>query len=183
MDKTKRLSSPTVPVLLLFAFAPFLAQAQSQRTFDTNLPVADFVFKHGTWEHDHGKLSGPTETVPVPMLDIYSPSGILIYHGAKKDAGRAAQILDSLPALPSPAPAPDAQMSLGEILQMTPDLAKSKDTILSSHHFVVVSISAQAKGIQKTDPFNVQNQAVASIPKRPGVDVDVVHINLVFPKN
>jgi hypothetical protein len=81
----------------------------------------------------------------------------------------------------TPAPSPDVQMDLDEILEITPELAQRKNNILGRHHFVVVSISVDSKGLSKSSPYYEQNHAVDSVAKRWGLDIDVVRINLIFP--
>jgi len=168
-----------VALLILLVFIVPSAQAQSRRTFDANVSVAEFGLAHANWEHANHRP--PLKKLLVPMLDIYSPTGALIYHGTQSDTGRAARILASLPNIPFPHPSSDAQMGLNDILGMSPDLTKWTHTILSNHHFVVVSISVQGKW-KRSNAYSEQNHAVDSIPKRPGVNIDVVRVNLIFPR-
>jgi hypothetical protein len=172
-------------VTVSFTFTLIVSQAHSQRTLDTSMQAGEFGSRDTLWEDAHGRRQGPTETVFVPMLDIYSPVRTLIYHGTDHDTERVGQILSLLPTVPSsaPSPSPDVQMSRGEILEITPELAKWKDSILSGYHFVVVSISVQSNSLTKHSPYYIQNHAVDSIPTRLGVEIDIVHINLASPRN
>jgi hypothetical protein len=163
--------------LSLFGYA---SEAQSRRMYDVKMSVQDMANGYARWEMAHNR---PHQgEIMLPMLEIYSPDGTLIYHGGQNDTGRAAQVLDSLPALPSSPPSLADKMSLSEMLDMTPDLAKYKSTILNAHHFVVISLSMQGDW-KKSNAYTEQNHAVDSIPKRQGVNLDVVRINLSFPQN
>lgn len=180
MRRINRLSPIIHCAALLVSFMFIAQQAQSQRTFDTSVSVSEFALAHARWEAANHRRA--LAKILVPMLEIYSPTGALIYHGTQSDTGHAVGVLASLPATPSPSPPPDTQMGLSDILDISPDLARWKNTILSRHHFVVVSISVQGKW-KISNAYSEQNHAVDSIPKRPGVDIDVVHINLIFPGN
>lgn len=168
-------------IALCFLFT-FILHAQSHRNFDVSMSVGDLAQAYGRWEMAHRGPHTGIEKILVPMLEIYSPNGALIYHGTQSDTGRAQQVLRSLPAVPSPPPSPEVKMSLSEILEMTPALAKWKSTILSGHHFVVFSLSMQGHW-NKPNAYSEQNHAVDTIPRRPGVNIDVVRINLTFPQN
>jgi hypothetical protein len=165
---------------LLFPSFCVRSGAQTHRVFDANMDAGQLAEAVAHWEKAHN--APHNGKILVPMLDVYAPDGTLIYHGGQDDTGHAAQILNALPAHPSPPPSPAIKMSLDEALAMTPELAKLKDTILSAHHFVVISISMKGKWTI-SNPYTEQNHAVDSIPRRPGVDIDVIRINMVFPKN
>ena len=169
-----------IVILFLFPFATVVAQAKTHRTFSTSVTINTFGNAYHRW--DIANHRSPTQKIMVPMLEIYSPSGVLIYHGAQDDAGCAAQVLSSLPSVPSPPPSRNVHVSLNDILDISPDLSKLKETILSGHHFTVVSFSVRGKWSQP-NAYSVQNHAVDSIPKRPGVDIDVVYINLIWPED
>ena len=166
--------------VLIACLLTAVSQAQSHRTFEISMSVGELGKAYGYWERTHHQPQAGVEEILVPMLEIYSPDGVLVYHGTQSDTARAAQVLDALPAHPSPPPSPKVKMSLGEILEMTPALAKLKPTIVGDHHFVVVSISMQGHW-SKSNAYSEQNHAVDSIPKRPGLGIDIVRINLVFP--
>ena len=176
-----RLLAPRVArcAILILLLLTATSQAQSHRIFDISMNGGELAKAYGHWEMTHHRSPAGVEKILVPMLEIYSSDGHLIYHGTQGDTARAPQVLGALPAHPYPPPSPETQMSLDEILEMTPSLAKLKPTIVGDHRFVVVSISMQGHW-SKSNAYSEQNHAVESIPKRQGVDIDVVRIYLSF---
>ncbi len=167
--------------LALVISLPTGLRAQARRTFDTSIAAAELGRQYTLWIHAHHTGPLPLVRIDIPMLDIYSPAGDLVYHGTQTKTGQAAQVLNALPHLPSLTSRSDVEIPLGVMLEMTPQLAQWKRSIMDSQNFVVVSISVRDKKLKKSSPYYVQNQAVDSIPRQPGVGIDVVHIDVNFP--
>lgn len=166
-------------ILLLLSFVFVSPRTTSPHVYTTTMLASQLARQHAMWEYNQGRQP-KSYLIMIPQLDIYSPSGKLIYHGTEHDISKTPQVLEALPKLPSPAPPPDAQMSLPEILESTPDLAKWKNTILNRHDYVVVSTSVSDSEITKRSPYYPQNHAVDLIASRSRVKIDVVRINIKF---
>jgi len=159
---------------------PLTSKAQTQVFYDANLTIQELSEAYSRWERAHNQPHLPT--IFVPLLDIYNPEGKLIYHGDERDTAKAAQILNSLPNIPLAPPSSGVMLGINDVLEITPAATKWKSAILNKHHFVVVSYSIRGSGKISNDN-SAQNHAVDSIPRRRGVDIDIVRLNIVLPKN
>ena len=131
------------------------------------------------WQHAHNIKSVWGQKVWIPFLDVYSPSGQLIYHGEHTDAQRALEVLKALPKTEGTPPHAELHMTLPEVLDLSPDLKRLKAPILENHHYVVVSTSLfKADGGSNSA---IQDTALNELKKRVRTNIDIVQIYLVPP--
>ncbi len=131
------------------------------------------------WQHAHNIKSVWGQKVWIPFLDIYSPSGVIVYHGEHTDANRALEVLEALPKIKGASPDAKLYMTLPEVLDLSPDLKKLKTSILDNHNYVVgFNLTFQSRRRFKSA---IQNAAVNALKKQLRTNIDIVQIYLVPP--
>jgi hypothetical protein len=146
----------------------------------TRMGTTEFCIGLMNWQNKHHMKVVDGQKVWLPTLDIYSPSGTLLYHGFHTDVNHTREVLESLRKRKEAIPNAGQYMSLPEVLDSTPELANFKNSMLEDHHFVVVS-TAYFNAHDHASESRIQEDAVNAFQKQTPPDVDFVHIYVVRP--
>jgi hypothetical protein len=144
----------------------------------SDMNVGQYVHAVGTISINRTHPNGtPLVKLEFPVLDIFDPDGRLIYHGTRLE--------DNIKILNEGFPestrnyvgTPDPLgLSLDDLLQLTPAFQNIRQTVLSSHHYVIYSISLSATDCTACD---TQVQAIDSLKRKLARhDVDILTLIL-----
>jgi hypothetical protein len=153
--------------LTAFGFGPVVFR-------ESKLSAQNYAYAYGAWAMSHLKdTSDKRLDLVVPSVDIYDSSGATIYHGQKveNDVG----VLENLPQRVQGLRASGLRPSLSEALEMFPELAKEKSSILSAGRYSVISITASA-GCPKCGR---QDEAIAKLKRLAArANINVLEVRL-----
>lgn len=167
--------SKSVQNAFLFAvcvgFAGLAAETAVVR--ECKIAAQTYAGAYADWALDHMKDKGDVSlSLSLPSVDIYDPSGAVVYHGQKVDSDAA--VLESLPQKAQGLHAGGLHPSLRDLLAMVPELGKEKASILSGGRYSVVSFTSS--GCPKCP---LQDAAVAKLKRRAAqANINVLEVHL-----
>ena len=133
------MSASSLCVVLAFVLQPILAQSQTP-TDTANASVEEFTHAYIQWLKQHpDAIKSPQIKLDMPALDLYSPSGVSIYHGT--NSAKNAAFLRTLPKSIPATSATVIQPSLREMLEMFPQFKAQKDALLADGHYTVFAVT------------------------------------------
>jgi hypothetical protein len=137
------------------------------------LPAGDLMNAYSTWEHRHpALLARGTLKIAMPYLDVYSPSGNLLYHTDNPE--KAAEFLRRLPRGIPRKPLGVEHPSLRAAIEMVPEFRAEEGSLLSGH--VVTVFAVTYPGWDRARP---QNDAVETLRRRAGqIGVRVLEVDV-----
>jgi|SRR5581483_1239304 len=161
-------------VLLLVISMPIAAQlgvAQAQTSshrqnppavFTVNAPIKNLLEGYHTWTHRRlGSASPDMIKTYMPFIDVYSPSGVSIYHGI--GSAKNAAFIHALPGnIPhGKAAQTDARPTLQEAIDMFPELATYKIKPDSGNIYTIFAVT-----FPDNEQCKAQNEAMDQFKAR-----------------
>jgi len=145
-----------------------------------DIPIQERNEGYLDWLHDHKdvlrtlQLRDPGKAIilKIPELNLYSPTGKLLYNGT--DAAKNAAFLKGLEGgMPKDSSVTDDGLhpSLADYLKIYPQLNSYKEAIAKEPRFTILAFTS--KDFMICAP---QNEAIASMPK--GLDLRVLVVSL-----
>lgn len=134
------------------------AQHVTSGVYIVNASVAELADGYNKWQGDHPNVvqAGKSLRVNMPIIDLYSTSGILLYHG--EDSATNAAFLRTLPEGIGKAKTSVARPSLKEAIEMFPELKAQEDALLADKRYTIFAIT-----YPDWDHCKDQNEAVAKL--------------------
>jgi len=127
---------------------------------ESKVSAQNYAYAYGAWAMSHLKDSSDKRLdLVLPSVDIYDPSGTAIYHGQKVE--NDISVLQNLPQRVQGLRATGIHPSLSEVLEMFPELAKEKSSILSGGRYSVISITTSAS----CSKCGLQDEAIAKLKR------------------
>lgn len=166
--------------LLIFglpAFSPALPQ--SDNPIVVKVAVQDWLTSYLDWTHNHpGTLKQDAEgsyeplTLPMPYIELFSPSGESLYRGGsdKENAAFLDGIKHDFPPRSSPEQA-SLKPSLSDLLAMVSELKPYRSELLQDKRYKLFAITYLDKPI-----CHDQNEAMQRLTKR--ADLQVIEMDL-----
>jgi hypothetical protein len=131
-----------------------------------------YLYSYARWASKHIAAKGEMRVV-LPSVNIYDPSGVVVYHGEK--VASDADVLEHLPQRIQGLRSSGIYPGLQDALEMLPDLANDKSSILSSGRYSVVSITSPM-GCPKC---GLQEAAIAKLKQlNPRANVNVLEVRI-----
>jgi len=160
--------------MLLLAFIP--GQANNQTSI-TSMPYDNFVRAYLQWFGHHPEAVGGQKLIrmDMPAIDLYSPTGELLYHGtdSSENAAFLKSLLKEIPGKKSN----DVRPSLKEAIEMLPDFKKHEDELLSDKRYTVFAVTYPNDAECKR-----QNEAVAQLRTSGQSKIRVLEVRLTNGK-
>jgi hypothetical protein len=113
------------------------------------------------WEHKHPEATqnGKPLMLAMPSIDLYSPSGVSLHHGA--DSEKNAAFLRALPRTLREARTDEVRPSLKEAIEMFAELKAQEAGLLSDKEYTVFAVTYPDSGLCKA-----QNDAIEKLRGR-----------------
>ena len=112
------------------------------------------------WCPGHQPGSPRQIRIKLPSIDIYDARGALVYHGEGADGNAA--VVNSLPRQIRALRPSGTHPNLKDALEMTPNFANVRSSILSGGRYTVLALSSSSQ----CSKCPLQNEAVANLKKR-----------------
>jgi hypothetical protein len=154
---------------LVLGAAP--AQSGHQTSGIANASVNEMATGYLQWWRYHP----PAEKVPklvMPFIDLYSPSGASIYHGA--DSEKNAAFIRGLPRNIPRSGTAETRPTLKEAIEMVPEFKARESELLSDKRYTVFAVT-----YEHWDQSKAQNDAIAKLRERASqIGIRVLEVRL-----
>jgi hypothetical protein len=157
--------------VLLLAAAP---KQSANHLGDIEASVQELTAGFLKWEQHHPAATTPGKPMmlAIPSIDLYSPSGVSLYHGG--DSEKNASFIRDLPGNISHAKTEEVRPSFQEALEMFEALKSQKALSPADHQYTVFALTYAG-----ADFCKAQNDAIQQLRSRAGqIGIRILEVRL-----